>query len=224
VNQDSSQGGVKAAYRRRQLRIIAARWDKRAANWDQALEDPKCYLNEDDAYNRFLRQARQIVDNRRDFCAQHGLIDAGCGTGLVLAALVSGFSWGVGVDISPEMIRLAAARKIPRARFHVSDCFDLSQVCPKAGAVISRGVLLSHYGQEQGLELLRSARAALVPGGFALFDFLNAPAKSKHRHTAEDKMYFTRRQALLMARQAGFSKATIRGEEQRRVLLLVVEP
>jgi SAM-dependent methyltransferase len=211
------------AYRERQLEVIAARWDARAADWDRALEDPCCHLNEDDAYRRFLRQARRIIDGRREFCAQQGLIDAGCGTGLVLANLIPAFAWGVGVDISPEMIRLAAARRIPHARFLVSDCFRLDRINAKAGAVVSRGVLLSHYGQTQGQELLRTAREALVPAGFVLFDFLNEESRSKQVHVPEDKTYFTREQVLAMAQQAGFNRIRICGSKERRVLLVLAE-
>ncbi|MGA2748125.1 MAG: methyltransferase domain-containing protein [Verrucomicrobiota bacterium] len=218
-----SQPKPKQPYRQRQLNDIAARWDDRADTWDRALEDPLCYLNEDDAYNRFLQEAWNIIDRRRAFCAHHGLIDAGCGTGLVLAGLISAFAWGVGVDISPRMIRLARAKKIPRARFRLSDCYSLAQIRPKAGAVVSRGVLLSHYGEALGLRLLRVARQALAPYGFIMFDFLNEQSKSTHIHLPEDKIYYTPRQAVALARQAGFTKTAICGAPERRVRILLAE-
>jgi hypothetical protein len=119
------------------------------------------------------------------------------------------------------MIRLAAAKAIPGARFVVSDCFQLSRICRRAGAVVSRGVLLSHYGREQSRDLLVAARKALVPGGFLLFDFLNEEARSSHCHAPEDKTYFIGEHLLDLARGAGFNQAAIQGETQRRVLLLV---
>ncbi len=67
------------------LKAIAARWDDRAESWDRALEDPACHLNEDEAYGRFTRLAHGLIAQRRAFCAMHGIIDAGCGTGLIMA-------------------------------------------------------------------------------------------------------------------------------------------
>ena len=214
---------LKQPYRERQLAAIAARWDQRAPEWDRTLAGPGCYLNDDDAYARFLREALRCVSRRGGYCRQRGLIDAGCGTGLVLAELLPAFAWGIGVDISREMLRAATAKAIPRARFQVGDCFRLAELCPKAGAVFSRGVLLSHYGSLQGRALLESTAEVLLPGGFLLFDFLNERGRPNYPHSPEDKTYYTPRQACTLARGLGFKKATVRGEAGRRVLLLLAE-
>ena len=212
---------VKQPYRERQLAAIAARWDERAPEWDRALKDPACHLNEDDAYAHFLREADRCVSRRARYCRGRGLIDAGCGTGLVLAELLPAFEWGIGVDISREMLGVAAAKGIARARFLAGDCFRLAELCPKAGAVLSRGVLLSHYGRLQGRALLESAAKVLLPGGFLLFDFLNELARRNYEHSPEDKTYYTPRQACGLARGLAFKTVTVRGEAERRVLLLV---
>ena len=211
------------AYDRRRLEAIAARWDARAEAWDRDLEDPACHLNEDDAYRRFLLEIDRVIEQRRGFCAHHGVIDAGCGTGLVLSHVISSFAWGVGVDISEHMIRVAEEKRIRHARFILGDCFGLPAVCPRAGAVLSRGVLLSHYGRRQGEQLLSASKAALVSGGFLLFDFLNEAGRKKHAHAPENKTYFTRDQACSIARRAGFPRAVVLGEEDRRVLILLAE-
>lgn len=166
---------------------------------------------------------RHVISRRRRFCARNGIIDAGCGTGLVLAETLSAFAWGMGVDISPRMIRVARKKHLEGAKFVVADCFHLSSFCPKAGAVISRGVLLSHYGLTQGEELLRSARAALVRGGFTMFDFLNAGGRNRSQHRPENKQWFKGRQLTALARRAGFRKARILGEPGRRVRILIAE-
>ena len=210
-------------YARRQLPAIAARWDARAAGWERNLQDPVCHLNEDRAYGRFLTETRRVVRERRDFCARHGVIDAGCGTGLVLGQLVSAFAWGLGVDISPKMIALARRKPLDGVRFVVGDCFALESFCPKAGAVISRGVLLSHYGRGQGSALLRAARRALVKGGFVVFDFLNAAARARHVHAPQNKTWFTGEEVCAMARRAGFSSTRLLGTPRRRALLLLAE-
>ena len=212
-----------ALYEGRCLNALAARWDAKAAAWDRQLQDPACHLNEDDAYARFLAQARRLAAQSRDFCARQGVIDAGCGTGLVLAGVIDGFAWGIGLDISPEMIRLAQAKQIQRAKFILGDCFELPGLCPKAGAVFSRGVLLSHYGRRESEALLRAARAALVPGGFVAFDFLNQAARTLYAHAPENKTWFTRAEVCLLARRAGFANASVPGDDARRVLLLVAE-
>jgi len=210
-------------YEGRQLEAVAARWDAKAPAWDHDLQDPTCHLNEDDAYPRFLREVRRVVESRRDFCSSHGLVDVGCGTGLVLAGLVSDFAWGVGVDISAGMLGFAREKRIPRARFVHGDCFRLPELCPPAGAALSRGVLLSHYGPQQAEALLRAANSTLTEHGFLIFDFLNEGARMRHAHAAENKAYFTPETACLVARRAGFTKASILGQAERRVLLLLAE-
>jgi ArsR family transcriptional regulator len=158
-----------------------------------------------------------------EFCARQGVIDAGCGTGLVLEEVSSAFAWGLGVDISPEMIAVARTKQLEHVRFVVGDCFALGSICPKAGAVVSRGVLLSHYGRRQGQALLRAARSILVEGGFLLFDFLNGAARGRHQHMPEHKTWLTADEVCVMARAAGFSKARVLGGAERRVRLLLAE-
>jgi SAM-dependent methyltransferase len=219
----SGPGGIREVYTRRQIKEIAARWDARADSWDQALEDSACHLNEDDAYRRFLRIVQRLITQRRQFCATRGVIDVGCGTGLVLAKVVSAFAWGIGIDISPQMIRVARAKCLAKATFLVGDCFNPPPFCPKAGAVFSRGVLLSHYGREQGQAILEAARSVLLPGGFLVFDFLNEAARTQHCHAPENKTWFTGEEIQAVARRAGFSAITILGQPNHRVLLLLAE-
>ena len=219
----SAIGDIRKIYARRQIKKIAARWDARADAWDQALKDSACQLNEDDAYRRFIRIVRRLIARRRQFCATQGVIDAGCGTGLVLAEVISAFAWGIGVDISPQMIRIARARRLAKTHFLVGDCFNLPSLCPKAGAVFSRGVLLSHYGCKQGQSILEAARSILLPGGFSVFDFLNKAARTRYSHTPENKIWFTGEEIQMMARRAGFSAVTILGQPNRRVRLLLAE-
>lgn len=219
----SKQTGPKDIYQLRKLEAVAARWDAKADAWDRDLQDPACHLNEDAAYQRFLDQLASVIHRRQDFCRVQGLIDAGCATGLILARVVSSFAWGVGVDISPRMIRIAQSKQVPRSKFIVGDCFRLQALCPAAGAVVSRGVLLSHYGAEQGEELLRSARTSLVNSGFIFWDFLNDAGRAKFRHLAENKTYFKPETICDLATRAGLRNPVIYGEEGRRVRMLYAE-
>jgi len=219
----SDEHGTTHLYETRTLNEIAARWDARANIWDRSLRQPNCHLNEDEAYARFLDQVHHVLQERRSVCASSGVIDVGCGTGLVLADVVSCFAWGIGVDISPKMIEVARRKRIPHARFLVADAFDLPAQCPATAAVLSRGVLLSHYGHKQGLELLKAMRRSLIPSGFLILDFLNLAAQAKHRHLPNTKTYFTGDEICKMARDAGFATAKILGRMERRVLLLIAE-
>jgi SAM-dependent methyltransferase len=212
---------VREVYARHKLKAIASRWDARADSWDSALQDPASCFNEDDAYRRFARTVHRLIAKRRAFCARHGVIDAGCGTGLVLAEISSAFAWGMGIDISSRMIRLARAKHIPKTKFIVGDCFDLASLCPKGGLVLSRGVLLSHYGRQQGQAMLDAARAVLVRGGFLVVDFLNEAARARYRHAPENKTWFQSAEIQAMAEQAGFSRITISGRPERRARLLI---
>lgn len=212
-----------ALYRNRRLAAIAARWDARAGSWDRGLQQPSCHLNQDRAYARFLREARRIIGQRGTFCATHGVIDAGCGTGLVLAEVTSRFAWGIGVDISQGMIRAARRKRIPKTEFLVGDCFALSGICPPAGAILSRGVLLSHYGPRQSALLLKTLARSLVPKGFLLLDFLNPYARDQYRPLPDAKTYFYGPDVCKMAKKAGFRTAKILGKLERRVLILMAE-
>ena len=222
-NPDNRSPDSKGLYRSRQLDAIADRWNAKAGHWDRDVQNPSCHLNEDQAYSRFLDRLSRVVGERASFCRRNGVLDAGCATGLVLAHILPSFAWGFGVDISPEMIRIAAAKDIPNARFAVGDCFKLASICPKAGAVISRGVLLSHYGHSNAVDLLRSAHDVLVKGGFIFWDFLNQPGRAKASHAPENKAYFEPRQICELASEAGFVNARSLTDADRRVGLLLAE-
>src|SRR5947207_15770088 len=121
------------------------------------------------------------------------------------------------------MIRLAQAKNIPNTRFFVGDCFNLAAICPVAGAVVSRGVLLSHYGAQQGEAFLRSARACLVEGGFVFCDFLNEAGRGNYRHIAANKTYFQPEEVCALAVRAGLRGTKIYGEHERRALFVYAE-
>ncbi len=78
-------------------------------------------------------------------------------------------------------------------------------------------------GCSKAEELLRAAKAVLVPGGFVLFDFLNAAAKARHAHAAEEKTHFAGPEITSLAHRAGFKTVNILGDLERRVRLLLAE-
>jgi len=230
------------------LQVIRQRWDQKADRWDGDLADPHCHLNQDDAYDRFLSAADAVVAARASFCRNRLLVDLGCGTGLVLAHFVDRFERALGIDISPRMLAVAAARRLPRVELLQGSCFELdragseergagskekssnppllaarSPLCP-AGAVFSRGILLSHYGERWAVPLLRQICEVLVPDeGFAILDFLNARARSGFPTNPDNKTYFMAEQIGSYAKAAGFRQGSILGAPERRVLLLLAE-
>jgi len=206
------------------LQVIRQRWDQKADRWDADVADQCCHLNQDDAYRRFLDAADSIVAARRSFCRDRLLVDLACGTGLVLAHFADRFDWALGVDISPRMLADAAARRLPRVELLEASCFELAGRIALAGAVLSRGILLSHYGHRWVVPLLGQVRDVLSPdGGFAILDFLNALTRHDFPANPDNKTYYTAEQIRSQADEAGFRRSTILGEPSRRVLLLLAE-
>lgn len=83
--------------------------DKHASSRHKWIRRNSFFYEEDCRYMRFL-----VPEGLR-------VLDLGCGTGTMLAALKP--SYGVGVDFSPEMIA-AARRQSPQHEFHVADIED----------------------------------------------------------------------------------------------------
>jgi SAM-dependent methyltransferase len=206
------------------LEVIRNRWDQKADRWDADLADEHFHLNEDDAYHRFLDAADSVVAERAEFCRRQCLVDLACGTGLVLAHFLDRFAGGVGVDISPKMLALAARRRLPHTQLVEASCFELAKHVAGAGAVLSRGILLSHYGPRWMPLLLEQVCQSLSSeGGFAILDFLNAATRCQYACHPENKTYFHPQQIEAAARRAGFRRVRILGEPQRRVLAALLE-
>jgi predicted TPR repeat methyltransferase len=211
-------------YQEIRLDVIRDRWDQKADRWDADLADEHFHLNEDDAYRRFLAATDAVVTDRRDFCRNQTVVDLGCGTGLVLAHLIDRFAAGLGIDISPRMLVHAAERQLPGTRWMAANCFELASHASDAGAVFSRGILLSHYGPRLARLLMEQVRQSLcAQGGFAVFDFLNAAARHRFACNPQNKTYYDAEQINRLAADTGFRRATILGEPNRRVLLLLAE-
>ena len=157
-----------------------------------------------------------------------------------MAHFVDRFERALGVDISPRMLAAASARRLPRVEFLEASCFELAGrlgvagAPASAGAVLSRGILLSHYGHRWVVPLLSQVREILsppgpsvlapgYPGGFAILDFLNALTRHKYPANPDNKTYYTAEQIRSQAIEAGFRRSSILGEPHRRVLLLLAE-
>jgi SAM-dependent methyltransferase len=210
-------------YQQVRLDVIRDRWDQRAERWDADLADEHFHLNEDGAYQRFLDAAEAVVTAREEFCRSQLLIDLGCGTGLVLARFIDRFAAGLGVDISPRMLAVAARRDVARTNWLAANCFELARHVTGAGVLLSRGILLSHYGPRQAATLLEQVRQSLSKEGFAILDFLNAASRAGYVSNTDNKAYYQVDEIERLGRQGGFRRVSVLGEPDRRVLLMLAE-
>lgn len=153
---------------------IRLRWDNRADRWDQDVADPYCHLNRRNSYQCFLDIAKASLGAMVANCSNKKirLLDLGCGTGLVAESLAHLCSHITGIDISPRMISIASKRLPLGTELLTINMFDDFHYFCAFDAVVSRGVLLSHYG-DRSLEFLSHIHNALLPGGVVIIDAIN---------------------------------------------------
>jgi SAM-dependent methyltransferase len=97
----------------------------------------------------------------RDACtsADTPIADVGCGTGLVANALGCPREQIDGIDISPEMLRIADEKELYRKLYEVDLTRALDPIANDYGAVLSAGTFTSgHLGPEPLEALLGIAR------------------------------------------------------------------
>ncbi len=100
------------------------------------------------------------------------VIDLGCGSAVLAEAIAAEGYEVLGVDTSPEMLRIARER-VPSARFLQASLHNVG--LPPAVAIVGIGEAFSYFGDrphsERGLaRLFRRIHRALLPGGILLFD------------------------------------------------------
>jgi predicted TPR repeat methyltransferase len=210
-------------YASRDIDAIARRWNSKAEKWDFDLKNELCHLNDGDAYGHFIELGRQLVLDRQEICLMGSLVDLGCGTGCVLAELSKHFYKSIGIDISREMLNIAASKNIRNAEWLLDDVFEMSWCRRKHAAVFSRGILLSHYGDELAKLLIKQTIQSLAPGGFALFDFLSSDAPEATRLLAPHKRYFCPDWLIDQAKSMGSSGAVVAGNPIARVRYLILK-
>ena len=205
-------------YEALQLEVIRQRWDQKADHWDADLADPCCHLHQDDGYRRFLDAADSVVAARERFAA------SGCSlTWPAARAWCWPISWiaspGPWVSTSargcwpprpPGGCRASIARsQLLRARRRGSrarpgPCSRAASCC-RTTAIAGSAPL---FGQ---------VREVLSPdGGFAILDFLNARTRHDYPANPDNKTYYTAEQIQSHALEAGFRRANILGEPDRR--------
>lgn len=210
-------------YASRDIGAIARRWDSKAAQWDSGLESESCHLNQGNAYGIFFELGRQFLLERQKLCSSGSLVDLGCGTGSVLAQFSNYFERSIGIDISREMLNVAASKSIRNAEWRLDDVFEGAWSRMKHAAVLSRGILLSHYGNDLACMLITQTLKALTPGGFALFDFLSIEAPEATKILAPNKTYFCPDRLVYQARRLGSGGAEVAGDPHSRVRYLILK-
>jgi len=145
------------------------------------------------------------------------VLDLGCGTGLVAVAL-TGLKLGpwVGVDLSPHMLRLAAAKGL-YAGLHESDIIDFLNGDTRQWPLILAADVLCYLGALE--PLFAATYARLLPGGLFMCsaEALVGPyigngdwVLGRMGRFAHAQDYITR-----VAHAAGFAVRTIDAEVQR---------
>jgi SAM-dependent methyltransferase len=138
---------------------VRATYDEVAADYDAAIGGELAGKPLDRAFLDAL--AEQSRDGR--------LVDLGCGPGHVTAYLAERHRDVLGVDLSPEMVRVARERH-PGIAFEVASMLDLSGY---AGAWAGVAALYSviHFSAAQRARAFGQIGVALRPGGRLLVAF-----------------------------------------------------
>jgi cytosine/adenosine deaminase-related metal-dependent hydrolase/ubiquinone/menaquinone biosynthesis C-methylase UbiE len=117
----------------------------------------------DDECNPMLSLEQRILDTLLPSLAGLDVIDLGCGTGRWLSALKDKKARSVlGVDFSPEMLRVAESKLGSAVNVECADCENTSLQDSSADLILCNFVL-SYI--EDAANLLKITRRALRPGG-----------------------------------------------------------
>jgi 2-polyprenyl-3-methyl-5-hydroxy-6-metoxy-1,4-benzoquinol methylase len=134
----------------------------------------------DDNLEAFYKSGDYNLDRLRGFLLRNGAeldrlkgaLDFGCGVGRVTLALATQFEHVKGVDISPAHIRHAQGRAVATGVSNVSFT-PIASLADLDGVgrfdVVYSGIVLQHNPPPVIAALLRKLMAAVLPGGYLLF-------------------------------------------------------
>jgi len=197
---------------------ISKRWDKKAQNWDHQLLDKHTHLNQNKEYDNFIALSKEIAllfNNKTD-----NFLEVGCGTGLVSEALSPYFNNGTGIDISNNMIVESKKKNIQNINFYKKSLFNLTKdIDGSFDLIVSRGILISHYGINYLSEILDKLFSLTKENGCVIFDFLNKNTLLDNVHLPKNKEYFLEKTIKEYSLKNGFSKIEINGKNTDRVLI-----
>jgi SAM-dependent methyltransferase len=173
--------------------------DRMRDEWNErAREDAHYYVafgrqRQDDAEffataTDVLRGLRAEMRHLRGPSRERKALEIGCGPGRLMRPLSADFSEIHGIDVSDEMIRLAAEklRGIPNAHVHHAARSDLSLFADESFDFIYSYAVFQHIpSREVVLGYLTEARRVLKPGGVLRCQINGLPETSK-RYTTWD--------------------------------------
>jgi cyclopropane fatty-acyl-phospholipid synthase-like methyltransferase len=135
-----------------------------------------------------LRGLRAEMRHVRGHLRERRALEIGCGPGRLMRPLSADFAEIHGIDVSDEMIRLAAEklRGIPNAHVHHAARSDLSLFADESFDFIYSYAVFQHIpSREVVLGYLTEARRVLKPGGILRCQINGLPETSK-RYTTWD--------------------------------------
>ena len=136
------------------------------ANIYDVIYGNKNYVKECDVVEQVFKKKKTV----------HSILDLGCGTGGHAAELSKRCYKIVGIDQSPQMIKIAQDKNLPACIFKHGDIrtFNLNQTFD---AVLLMFNVIGYFLDENSLvALFSAARRHLTKGGILIFDFWYAPA------------------------------------------------
>lgn len=147
----------------------ATSWNAVASWYDDLLK------GENDTYH-----AKVVLPNLMRLLAPAGkrVVDIACGQGFFAeAALAAGAKDVLGIDIAPDLIRMASERmsRDNRARFAVASAHNMSAAVPHNNSFDAAMIVLALQNIKEMPETLAEAARVLTPGG-SLVIVLNHPA------------------------------------------------
>ncbi len=132
------------------------------------------------------------------------LVDIGTGTGRILELFGGGAETAIGIDRSPEMLRVARAKlteEVPSAELRQGDMYALPLADRTADCVILHQVL--HFAQQPAAAIAEGARL-LAPGGRMLIvDFAPHEREELRSQDAHARLGFADAAVLGWLRDAG---------------------
>ena len=140
---------------------------------EDAYRDDLAYIHDAGHGDIAHDAARRLIDELGRAGYRDGtVVDLGCGSGVLAAALVETGYHVVGIDVSPAMLAIARTRA-PNAEFRVGSFVTTD--LPTSVAVTAIGEVLNYAfdstnDDEARAGLFRRVHEALVPGGVLLFD------------------------------------------------------
>lgn len=159
--------------------------DNSASSYD------KNYGKDNFATNFFMRYELATLKKVVSAIPTHNIaLDLGCGTGRYSFVLAKHFRQVYAYDFSPEMIKIAKAKKSAQAinnvEFEVRDIE--AEILPQAAssvALITAGFGMGSFVQFPEQTLFRELRRILEPSGLAIISFYNSPTfKYKGQNSA----------------------------------------